>query len=238
MVGRAQTRTSILRIEERRKERMAVAFLCGGLITVGSWIEPTVIDHNHCWLLAWTGSDMWPSSHYQLETQTGNDSCHHCRFGHIPNQFLVFRAKNRQWRVNIAGSPNFGSEVQFCSNFWFSKQRTGSKGSTLIHSWMARKAACSFVPFSLAFSFFLILSFNPSSLLTYTLEDGRDLWSTHPPNSAHMPWQSFWHVHWVLICTSGDSSLSSSLLELGSCRHLVLAFVLACGGEALDAWYW
>jgi len=53
-----------------------------------------------------------------------------------------------------------------------------------------------------------------------------------------MPWQSFWHVHWVLICTSGDSSLSSSLLELGSCRHLVLAFVRACGGEALDAWYW
>jgi len=80
---------------------------------------------------------------------------------------------------------------------------------------MARKAACSFVPFSLAFSFFLILSFNPSSLLT--LEDGRDLWSTHPPKNAQMPWQSFWH---------------------GSFRHLVLAFVLACGGQALDAWYW
>jgi hypothetical protein len=104
---------------------------------------------------------------------------------------------------------------------------------------MARKAARSLVPFSLAFiSSFLILSFNPSSLLTNTLEDGRDLWSTHPPKHVHVPWQSFWHVHSVLIFTSRDSSLSSSLLELGSCRHLVLAFVLACGGQAIDAWYW
>ena len=121
MEGRAQTHASVLGMEQRRKERTAAAFLCCRLITIGSWLEPTVIEPNHCRLLAWTDSDMWPSSHYQLETQTGSDSCHHCRFRHIPNQFLVFRAKNRQWRVNIAGSPNSGSdeadsEVLFCSS--------------------------------------------------------------------------------------------------------------------------
>ena len=97
------------------------SLLCCRLITIGSWLEPTVIEPNHYWLLAWTGSDMWPSSHCRLETQTDSDSCHHCRFGHIPNQFLVFRAKNRQWRVNTAGSPNSssdeaGNEVLFCSS--------------------------------------------------------------------------------------------------------------------------
>jgi hypothetical protein len=70
--------------------------LCYRIMTVGSWLEPTVIEPNHCRLLAWTGSDMWPSSHCRLETQTNSDISHHCRFGHIPNQFLVFRAKNRQ----------------------------------------------------------------------------------------------------------------------------------------------
>ena len=121
MEGGAQTRASILGLEERRKERTAVAFLCCRLITIGSWLEPTVIESNHCQLLAWTGSDMWLSSHYRLEIQTGSDSCRHCRFGHIPNQFLVFRDKNRQWRINTTGSPNFGSdevdsELLFCSS--------------------------------------------------------------------------------------------------------------------------
>ena len=86
------------------------SILCCRLITVGSRLEPTVIEPNHCRLLAWTGSDIWPSSHCRLETQTGSDSCHHCRFGHISNQFLVFKAKNRQWRVNTVGSPNSGSD--------------------------------------------------------------------------------------------------------------------------------
>ena len=43
MEGRVQTRASVLGMEERRKERMAAAFLCCRLITVGSWLEPTVI---------------------------------------------------------------------------------------------------------------------------------------------------------------------------------------------------
>ena len=34
------------------KERTAAAFLCCRLITVGSWLEPTVIEPNHCRLLA------------------------------------------------------------------------------------------------------------------------------------------------------------------------------------------
>jgi len=52
MEGRAQTHASVFEMEERRKERMAAAFLCCSLITVGSWIEPTVIKLNHCRLLA------------------------------------------------------------------------------------------------------------------------------------------------------------------------------------------
>ena len=51
MEGRVQTRASVLRMEERRKERTAAAFLCCRLITVGSWLEPTVIEPNHCRLL-------------------------------------------------------------------------------------------------------------------------------------------------------------------------------------------
>ena len=101
MEGRAQTRASVLKMEERRKKRTAAAFLCCRLITVGSWLEPTVIEPNHCWLLAWTGSDMWPSSHCRLETQTGSDSCHHCRFGHIPNQFWFSEPKTDSERSTL-----------------------------------------------------------------------------------------------------------------------------------------
>ena len=44
MEGRLQTRVSVLGMEERRKERTAATFLCCRLITVGSWLEPTVIN--------------------------------------------------------------------------------------------------------------------------------------------------------------------------------------------------
>ena len=47
MEGRVQMRASILRMEERRKERTAAAFLCCRLITVGSWLELAVIEANH-----------------------------------------------------------------------------------------------------------------------------------------------------------------------------------------------
>ena len=43
MEGRVQTRASVLRMEERRKKRTAATFLGCRLITVGSWLEPTVI---------------------------------------------------------------------------------------------------------------------------------------------------------------------------------------------------
>ena len=78
MEGRTQTRASVLGMEEMRKKRTAAAFLCCRFITVGSWLEPTVIEPNHYRLLAWTGSDIWLSSHCWLETQTDSDSCHHC----------------------------------------------------------------------------------------------------------------------------------------------------------------
>jgi hypothetical protein len=67
-------------MEERRKERTAAAFLCCRLITVGSWIEPTVIEHNNCRLLAKTGSDEWPPKHCRFKPQTGNNVVLHCRF--------------------------------------------------------------------------------------------------------------------------------------------------------------
>ena len=121
MEGMTQTCASVLGMEEMRKKRTAAAFLCCRLITVGSWLELIVIEPNHCRLLAWTGSDKWPPKHCWCKPQTNSDSCHHYRFGHIPNQFLVFGVKNRQWRVNIVDSPNSGSdeagsEVLFCSS--------------------------------------------------------------------------------------------------------------------------
>ena len=70
----------VLGMEERRKKRTAAAFLCCRLITVGSWLEPTVIDPNHCRLLAWTGSDKWPPKHYRFKPQTGSDVVLHYRF--------------------------------------------------------------------------------------------------------------------------------------------------------------
>jgi hypothetical protein len=50
--GRVQTHASVLGMEERGKERTVASFLCCRLITVGSWLEPTVIVPNHCPLLA------------------------------------------------------------------------------------------------------------------------------------------------------------------------------------------
>ena len=52
MEGRVQTRASVLGMDERRKERTTAAFLCCRLITFGYWLEPTVIEPNHCRLLA------------------------------------------------------------------------------------------------------------------------------------------------------------------------------------------
>ena len=42
---------SVLGMEERRKKRTAAAFLCYRIITVGSWLEPTVIEPNHYWFV-------------------------------------------------------------------------------------------------------------------------------------------------------------------------------------------
>ena len=50
--GKGPNGASVLGMEERRKKRTAAAFLCCRLITVGSWLEPTVIEPNHCRLLA------------------------------------------------------------------------------------------------------------------------------------------------------------------------------------------
>ena len=49
--GKGPKRASILGMEDMRKKRMAAGFLCCSLITVGSWLEPTVIEPNHCRLL-------------------------------------------------------------------------------------------------------------------------------------------------------------------------------------------
>ena len=67
MEGRAQMCASVLEIEERRKKTIAVAFLWCRLITVSSWLEPTVIWPNHCRFVAWTGSDKWPQKHYRFK---------------------------------------------------------------------------------------------------------------------------------------------------------------------------
>ena len=54
MEGMVQTRASVLGMEERRngREEDGYSLLCCRLIIVGSWLEPTVIEHNHCrsWL--------------------------------------------------------------------------------------------------------------------------------------------------------------------------------------------
>ena len=80
MEGRVQTRVSVLGMEERRKKRTAAVFLYCRLITIGSWLEPTVIELNHCRFVAWTGSDKWPQKHCQFKPQTGSDVVLHCRF--------------------------------------------------------------------------------------------------------------------------------------------------------------
>ena len=81
MEGRAQTRASVLEIEERRKKRTDATFLCYRLITVSSWLEPTVIGPNHCRFVAWTGSDEWPPKHYRFKPQTGSDVVLYYRCG-------------------------------------------------------------------------------------------------------------------------------------------------------------
>ena len=87
MEGKVQTRASVLGMKERRKERTAAAFLCCRLIIVGSWIEPTVIEPNHCRFVAWTGSVLVGT--------------HHCRFKPRADSdwalSLSVLAKNRRW---------------------------------------------------------------------------------------------------------------------------------------------
>ena len=80
MEGRAQTRASVLGMEERRKKRTVAAFLCCRLITIGSWLEPTVIEPNHCQFMALIGSDEWLPKHYRFKPQTDSDVVLHCRF--------------------------------------------------------------------------------------------------------------------------------------------------------------
>ena len=82
--GRAQTCASVLRMEEMRKKRTAAAFLCCRLITVGYWLEPTVIDPNHCQLFACDlreeeGEDgtsffVLPFNHYRFLARSNSDS--------------------------------------------------------------------------------------------------------------------------------------------------------------------
>ena len=56
------------------------SLLCCRLITVGSWLEPTVIEPNHCRFVAWIGSAEWPPKHCRFKPQTGSDEVLHCRF--------------------------------------------------------------------------------------------------------------------------------------------------------------
>ena len=54
MEGAAQTRASVLEMEEED----GASFLYCDVITISSWLEPTVITPNHCRLLLRTVSDV------------------------------------------------------------------------------------------------------------------------------------------------------------------------------------
>ena len=117
MEGRAQTHASVLGMEETRKKRTAATFLCCRLITVGSWLEPTVIELNHCRFLAWTGSDKWPLKHCQWCGPSLSVLAQ-------PQLFFHFQAHNRQWRYITAGSHKSGSDdagndVQIWRSVWW-----------------------------------------------------------------------------------------------------------------------
>ena len=70
-------------------------FLNCHLITVGTWLDLTMIAPNHCWFLARTGSDKWPITHCWCKPQTGSDSdvVLHYRFYPSPNHFLIFKLR-------------------------------------------------------------------------------------------------------------------------------------------------
>jgi hypothetical protein len=89
----SQTRASVHRMEERREKRTSNSFLYCHFITVGSWLEPTVIAPNSYWFLARTGSDMWLSTYCQLQPQTGSDVDLYYRFWPIPNHFLILKPR-------------------------------------------------------------------------------------------------------------------------------------------------
>jgi hypothetical protein len=69
------------------------SFLYYHFITVGSWLEPTVIAPNHCRFLARTESDKWPPAHYRCKPQTSSDVVLHCQFLSSPNYFLIFKLR-------------------------------------------------------------------------------------------------------------------------------------------------
>jgi hypothetical protein len=67
---------------DRRKEdgEDGASFLYCHFITVGSWLEPTVIAPNHYRFLVRTGNDKWPSTHCRCKLQTGSDVVLHYWF--------------------------------------------------------------------------------------------------------------------------------------------------------------
>jgi hypothetical protein len=69
------------------------SFLYCHFITVGSWLEPTVIEPNHYRFLARTSNDKWPSTHCRCQLQTSSDVDFHCRFWSSPNHFLIFKLR-------------------------------------------------------------------------------------------------------------------------------------------------
>ena len=70
-------------------------------ITIGSWLEPTVIAPNHCRLLVRTGSDKWPPTHCRCKPQTNSDVVLHYRFNPSPNHFLIFKLRTGSEGISL-----------------------------------------------------------------------------------------------------------------------------------------